>query len=636
MAPFKNNLRRAHVVSLYCVGGLTTTTDGSSLIGAGLDHWFKTADGQPLSDDEVSEFVVEEWRLQEALGVCEFRLPPDYRPRRKHAYEKSEQKNLELSIPYLRFPRWYFCPLAHCKRMSEVPLAQVSHPMCPSCAAKQRRQRMIPVPFIAACNQGHLQDFPWNEWLHRTLHPVCKGPLYFSTAALASRIQVSCECGAERYMGNILFGSSGNSNISISDSEKICCDGKRPWLGDDKPAGCGLPLRATLRGSSHVYFPIVRSAIHIPRDTARKDLIELVELLRSPDLSPLWTNLYQAVGLPLEKVALSLTDGYKLKRRYTFDEVLEGLKVIVEADNAQTVGTEQPRPFDETAFKHFEYQTIRAGKESPELQLKKIALSQFASRIAQDFDEIILVKRLRETRAFAGFSRLEPDSPKRPDELLDFLWRNPPEADKRWLPAYVVYGEGIFLRFNNQRLHAWEERPEVVDRIKPVIEHYEQARLKKGYRTREISPRLLLLHSFAHALINRLTFYCGYSAASLRERLYVSSAADTEMSGILVYTAAGDSEGTMGGLVRMGEPGRLENVVYRAIEQATWCSGDPVCMEIGNSQCQGLDGCNLAACHCCLLVPETSCELFNRFLDRWVLVGNPLAHSLSHLGYFCP
>jgi len=31
---------------------------------------------------------------------------------------------------------------------------------------------------------------------------------------------------------------------------------------------------------------------------------------------------------------------------------------------------------------------------------------------------------------------------------------------------------------------------------------------------------------------------------------------------------------------------------------------------------------SVAACHSCMMAPETSCELHNRFLDRALLVGD--------------
>ena len=93
------------------------------------------------------------------------------------------------------------------------------------------------------------------------------------------------------------------------------------------------------------------------------------------------------------------------------------------------------------------------------------------------------------------------------------------------------------------------------------------------------------------------------------------------MAGILIYTAAGDSEGTLGGLVRLGRPDRLAPVVNRALNRASWCSADPVCSE--NLGGQGSRLANLAACHACILLPETSCETINQGLDRSMIVGTP-------------
>lgn len=147
--------------------------------------------------------------------------------------------------------------------------------------------------------------------------------------------------------------------------------------------------------------------------------------------------------------------------------------------------------------------------------------------------------------------------------------------------------------------------------------------------TKAISLDRIERHRLAHLLINRLTFECGYASASLRERLYVSNSETNPMAGILIYTAAGDSEGTMGGLVRMGKPGYLEPIFRRAIESAEWCSSDPVCRELGAKSGQGPDSCNLAACHSCALLPETSCEEFNRFLDRSLMVDGPDSQDLA-------
>jgi hypothetical protein len=193
------------------------------------------------------------------------------------------------------------------------------------------------------------------------------------------------------------------------------------------------------------------------------------------------------------------------------------------------------------------------------------------------------------------------------------------ETQKHWLPAIVVRGEGIFLQVSEDRLQKWIARHGATldGRLCLMGQNMAALATRRHQEVRLTSPRFVLLHSFAHLLINQLVQDCGYGSASLRERIY-SADGDNPMAGILIYTAAGDSEGTMGGLVRMGQPDRLDDLVTRALDKAQWCSTDPVCIE---SKGQGPDNCNLAACHSCALLPETSCEEQNRLLDRGVVIG---------------
>jgi hypothetical protein len=115
-------------------------------------------------------------------------------------------------------------------------------------------------------------------------------------------------------------------------------------------------------------------------------------------------------------------------------------------------------------------------------------------------------------------------------------------------------------------------------------------------------------------LINEWSLDGGYPAAALRERLY----AYENMAGVLIYTATSDSAGSLGGLVAQGEIDSLASSLPAAFERAGWCSNDPLCME---SEASGADSVNLAACHACVLLPETSCETNNSFLDRALLVS---------------
>jgi len=215
-----------------------------------------------------------------------------------------------------------------------------------------------------------------------------------------------------------------------------------------------------------------------------------------------------------------------------------------------------------------------------------------------------------------------------PDTAMAQLFRDRPvERQDQWLPAIEVFGEGIYLELREERIAEWQRHWEDALRERLI----EAFLLRLGGLVQALPPldspgiawasRFLLVHTLAHILINQLVFECGYSTASLRERLYVSADPTAPMAGMLIYTAAGDAEGTLGGLVRLARPDRLGAVLRRALDRASWCSADPVCSEhLGG---QGSRLANLAACHACVLLPETSCETINQGLDRAMVLGTP-------------
>jgi hypothetical protein len=145
--------------------------------------------------------------------------------------------------------------------------------------------------------------------------------------------------------------------------------------------------------------------------------------------------------------------------------------------------------------------------------------------------------------------------------------------------------------------------------------------------TKEPGARYVLLHTLAHALIRQFALECGYGAASIKERLY-ARAGPEPMAGVLLYTAASDSEGTLGGLVSLGKPETLGRLLRDALEHARLCTSDPLCSEHDPTRDGSLHG---AACHACTFASETSCERGNRYLDRTLLVDT---FAASEVGYF--
>ena len=173
-------------------------------------------------------------------------------------------------------------------------------------------------------------------------------------------------------------------------------------------------------------------------------------------------------------------------------------------------------------------------------------------------------------------------------------------------------------------LQAWEHgTPALASRDRRFVDAHRRWRLARrlalpadGYP----GMRYFLLHSFAHALMRQFALECGYSAASIRERIY-SLPPDTDdgpMAGVLLYTAAPDSEGTLGGLVSLGAPTELGRLLDAALESIEFCASDPLCAEhLPAAESPVLHG---AACHACLFAPETSCERGNKYLDRSAVV----------------
>ena len=652
-----DRIRRSQLIVPFGVGAMTALKDGTTVVVAGLDHWFQGV--RERSRLEMSDFRIDEPRLTNSLGVSALYLPPDYRRIRRvrGQVQGPPEPNIGLSVPVLKFPQFHVCRWGTCRRLVKLPLHDENKSWTSFCPEDETRvHRLDQVRFVAVCSRGHLQDFPWAEWVHRSASPSCSGKLRLDirSGASLSAIHVKCEtCGAKRNLAGVMSHSGEESflstRLSSGRASPFLCRGLRPWLGEHEGEGCDRPLVATLRGALHLHFSRTRSAIHLPiqsADEACPDaLVDLIERTRECDpgyrqlddslrqahvdtavrvqsvrSSSMQHQLYDASGEPFADVQISAA----------LSAVDAGIHVFVPAER----GGRAAAPHSEVSFRHEEYTVLCDDLDRDLLSVRTVPGSRYGeevrSRPLGDFvRQVSLVSRLRETRAYYGFTRLDPNESTSVDESKAMLRRRDCEDD--WLPAYAVFGEGIFIVLDLTMVSAWEERVQgaVRDHLSVMKHRLDELVTSRRAAPRPALARYVLVHSLAHSLINRLVFSCGYSSASLRERLYVSDDVDASMAALMIYTAAGDSEGTLGGLVRMGEPGRLEPVFRRALERAEWCSLDPVCTETGTHAGQGPDSCNIAACHSCALLPETSCENFNRLLDRGVLVGTPERPELA-------
>ena len=600
-------LRRSSVVMTFGPGAVVDfRADGApvSAAVAGLEEWDRSTTKKGLTNPQT----INEPRLEKKLGVKGFRLPPVEDEFKDH----SKTENYTQKLVAVRFPTWLQCPrcdrLAPASRWMDEPGRAYRY--CAPCTIKasgQKKVFAIPVRFVVACANGHLDDFPWHKWVnHRTdCKKKEKSDLYLRSekAGLAGLILSCKECQARRSMDGIF--SKRMSEYFLH------CTRRKPWLGV-KDESCDCKPRALQRGASNLYFPVIDSAISIPP----------------------WSDVVQeAIGVnwqPLVDISNSedRTIFIRVLAHDVLKHVLEELGMSPEELSKHI--EDRLKQYNENSMsdiRQAEYQQLFHGADGAaihdrEFEVRNVALPDSLSHY---FSKIVQVVRLREVRALKGFTRINPPGDEESPNIASIS-----VGRLNWLPAIEVRGEGIFLAFNKSTLEDWETQRSVVDRAREV-----QRRLQNEWRQfygnseppLQITPRYLLVHTFAHVLIRQLTLECGYSTAALRERLYVSDCGEG-MSGLLIYTSSPDSDGTLGGLQRQGETHRISQIILAAIGSMEWCSSDPLCIE---GMVAGASSLSLASCHSCVFAPETSCEEFNRFLDRAMLVGLP---NSSQVGYF--
>jgi Domain of unknown function (DUF1998) len=530
-----------------------------------------------------------------------------------------------VGVPVATFPRWMVCPVCRLlaqlssqlfelkTRAYRMDFAQYIHK---GCEKSKTPPTVLPARFLVACENGHLDDFPWLQFVHRNKETDCPGPLRLSEYGPTGEVRdldVKCDgCGAHRRMAEA-FGVANREKMPL-------CRARRPHLRDYDPAGCKEKMRPIVLGASNGWFPAILSVVAIPEATAELDL----------RVEENWTTLQTATNR--DRLEMLYEIG-KLGTfaRYSRDALWEAIEHKLAQDADPGVPSSEDSDLQTPEWNVLS--NPDPTRNSIEFQLRTVdAPVMFCEQIAQ----VVLVERMREVQAIVGFSRIDS-----PGELTEpsaqQIGQLAPLARKKtaWVPAVDVRGEGIFIRFDETRLAQWLVQPAVIQREQEFLAAHIRWRKARGMTPPEArfpSMRYVLLHSFAHTLMRQFALECGYTRASIRERIYSRNADQLggAMAGVLIYTAAPDSEGTLGGLVSLGEPTTLERHIATALESAGLCASDPTCAEHQPVQ-TGL-GIHAAACHACAFVPETSCERGNRFLDRSVLVETLTRSDLAFFG----
>lgn len=598
-------IRPSQLIFTFGVGSLVDLPNLSAMV-MGLDDW----DTRYCKEIEEDRLVA---AVQRRLGGQMAKL---YLPPAKPESMKQDTASPAIGVPAAPFPRWLRCSL--CDTLATVEsgvFKLVQHPYHPdrtayghqSCLKKSlegRAPAARSVRFLLACREGHLTDFPWVNFVHKgnvPCRPATMTMREFGASGDASDIIVKCEtCGMERRMADAF-----DSEASFS------CPAHHPHLRLVETQGCQEKAKTILLGASNSWFPSALSALSIPRATDK--LGKLVE--------EQWAELKDTEDM--DEVRLLRKKIHKFQALIPLFSDFKDEEIWT-AIQAKRAGGQQGKVPPED-LKLPEWQVFSDPDSAAENRDFKLRRVEPPKGFEPWLDDTVLVERIREVRALLGFTRIESNSDFAEatvvkDERMAKLCRKSPT----WLPASEVRGEGIFLRFREEMILAWESKSEVKQLQREFLDSHKAWRsLRKLEPIEDRFPgiRMVLLHSLAHALMRQIVLDCGYTAASVRERLYSRQPGEDggPMAGILLYTAAPDSEGTLGGLVELGDPVTLGRHLQQALETMRLCASDPLCSEHSpETHGRGIQG---ACCHACQFAPETSCERGNRYLDRSVLVN---------------
>lgn len=608
------------IISAYGgVGSIFESTEGALIIDS-FDKW---------------TFVKKELHAEENCQVLDNRLIQ--RLRYVKAFEKleylfqvphSDKKN---AVTAKYFPEWFFCN--HCEpfrllkdwffdwrnvlqKHGETDNQKIRDsfiaPKCADCfnnakISKERRKyyELEQVRFMMTSPSGKIRDIPWEYW---TTAEKAKSKQTDSAETEnneeESKVNLTFEkcCDKQdlRYKQSEKFEDLRGINIVCINCKKrntltglfglrLPCNGQK----EDQEKSHFKPV---IRSSNSVYYPILVSSLYLPiNDINQADKNSIDEWFIDGEDS---NFIYKA-----------------LKKKYSIEEIESYI-------NSQS-NTVQSTYIAEMDYRQKEYAFIldNSAYHDKHLRFQHQELTEKYKN--WEIDKVVKVSRLKITTVQTGYTRQEPldidtflnegyqDNKIKPQYTSSY------GKNTKFLPAIESLGEGIFISFNSDRINQW-----ITDNIKKRIEiilqrsqNQENVFFKNKLVDISHAAKFMLIHTFSHILIKELEFLCGYSAISLNERLYIDNKA---MQGVLIYTVAG-AEGSYGGLITQAEPNKLAWIIESALERAKECSSDPICY---HAEEQGVGGLNLAACYSCALLPETSCEELNCFLDRRLLVDN--------------
>ena len=474
-------LRPTQMMFTYGVGAIVDLPY-LSVIVMGLDDW-SVDPGVAREIHEERLLRVVRWEL--GSQVQKLLSPPALQE--TTGLPNPFDEPARVGVPVASFPRWMLCPKCRLLAPLGSGLFELKHdPYHPdrsryvhiTCTKAKKPPTVVPARFMVACENGHLDDFPWVEFVHEgpTNCAAILRLFEFSPTGEARDLYVRCdECDRSRPL-SYAFGDSGKKTMPT-------CRGRRPHLRDYDDQDCDLQVRAILLGASNLWFPDVLITMAIPAESTR--LAQMVAdhwatLKHFPDVASV--TLLRTIG------QLGAFHGY------TDDDVWRAIQEKREQEDTD----QGPDPLDLKGPEWELFTHPDASFNTEDFRLREVGVPADFQAV---LERVVLVERLREVRALVGFTRIDApgefgESPDAAAGQRMSLSRRPPA----WVPAAEVRGEGIFVQFKESQIRSWLARAAVHERDAEFLEshrRWRQARFIEPPEANYPGLRYLLLHSFA-------------------------------------------------------------------------------------------------------------------------------------------
>jgi len=584
--PPSGEMRLSQVITTFGPGSMVDLPDKSVLIG-GLEHWF--GERRRIYEERLESRICDILKLDHvALYEPPVDDPDPMAPR--------------TGITSFLFPTWF---LGQVDEIYETPGGNTyrTRPLIPwnrlvkGGYMKDDRKivPVVPVRFVQACVHGHISDINWFDFVRGEKNSKATGQLWLDEGGAGNDF-------SEIFVRDEVTGKRRPLSEAMVPKVLGLCRGRQPWLGPAVYEPCDQPNRLLTRSASNAYFSQTLGVIAIPdRDAALREAVDKVyeDYLQYAD---------------------SMADITKERKKQKVAVALEGFSndaVWADVQRRKSGITSVPKSIKQAEIETLLSQPDSVGQDTPEgdFYAKTRSLEGLPEWLNGRLDRIVLVHRLREVIAQVGFTRFEAIMPDIDGELSLDVQPAPLAREVSWLPAIENRGEGVFLSFKDSAIKNWLKKPAVKARGRELALGFDDWRSRRKAKDAAF-PGLpyYMLHSLSHLLITAVALECGYSASSIRERIYTGESGH----GILLYTGSPGSEGTLGGLVEIGR--NIEYHLAQALELGRLCSNDPVCAQHEPANLHEERFLHGAACHGCLLVAETSCERRNEFLDRALVV----------------